>query len=244
VPFVRFEHVCTFAGKGRRGLDQVSFEVAKGEAVVLVGPNGSGKSTVLRLIAGLRAPDEGRVLVDGVDLATLDYAAVQRHRMRLGFVFETGGVLANRSLADNIAFPLQYHVAAELSAADIRARTESIAREIGIESDLDAIGVGIHAGLARAALFARALTLEPALLLVDEPGQALSARQMNRISGAIERRRTTRNLTVLYADHDGVLPSFVIDRRLYVHRGRVDERPSVLDTDSDHSFVASSDGMG
>jgi ABC-type lipoprotein export system ATPase subunit len=232
-PLVLLESVNTAPERGRPGVEGASFQVEAGEALALVGPNGSGKTTLLRVMAGLVTPTAGRVTVFGRDLSTLDYEGQRAHRTRVGLVFEMGSLLANRSVRDNIALPFEYHSASTLTDAEVDERVRALSEELHMEEGLERVGAAIHMSLARVALYARALILEPDLLLVDEAQSSLSPRQRARVSAALERRRRERGMAIVYADHDGALAPFVTTRRLYVVRGRVSERAASLGDDAD-----------
>jgi ABC-type multidrug transport system ATPase subunit len=244
-PTFSLDDVTTAPEPGHPAVEGVTLSLGEGGALALVGPNGSGKTTILRLLAGVVPPIGGRVTVFGQDLATLDYEGMRTHRTRVGLVFEAGSLLANRSIRDNIALPFEYHSPKGTSEEDVEARVASLAEEFGMREGLDAIGGTANASVARAALFARALVLEPQLLLVDEPQSSLAPRQRARIADALQRRRRDRGMTVVFADHDGALAPFLADRRLYVVRGKVYDAVSALGDDADlfeSGLVVSSGG--
>lgn len=227
-PALRLDRVSVLNEQGRAVVGAVSFSMRRGEALALAGHIGGGKTTMLRLLAGVLTPSQGAVLVEGVDLSTLDYDGMRAHRVRTGFVFEAGGLWANRTIAENIALPLRYHDAGKSMDDALDARTKSIAEELGIEGDLTQRSSSCHASIRKRALFARALVLEPSLLLCDEPLVGLSKKEASLAAEAIERRRQARSMTVLYADHDGGIEPFVCDRTFYVEEGSLLDRPSAL----------------
>jgi inositol-phosphate transport system ATP-binding protein len=217
-PFLRVEGVATRAGR-------VSFEARAGEAVALVGPNGSGKSTLLYAIAGMHRVGEGRILVHDRDLGDLSYDEMRKHRTRTGYVFEAGGFLSNRSVLDNMVMPLAYHGRATLALATIHVKARGLASEIGLDRGLDLVGAKVSLHTQRLAMFARALILDPELLLVDAPKATLSPRERTKIAGAIERRRKQRQMTVVYADTDAALAPFIADRVVHVGEERLSSLP-------------------
>jgi ABC-type lipoprotein export system ATPase subunit len=211
---------------GRLVLDGVSFGVQRGEALALCGHSGAGKTTALRLIAGLSQPTVGRVTVLGRKLHHLDYAGQRALHLRVGFVFEATGLWSNRSVYENIALPMLYHPPRPGPSPHERAL--SLARELAISEWLNQPVARCNASVGKRTLFARALALEPELLLCDEPQHALLPREARLVSRALERRRSERGLTIIHADHDGQLDPYVADRRLYLERGQLLERPSML----------------
>lgn len=209
-------------------LDDVSLVVMPGEALAICGHAGGGKTTVLRLLAGLLQPTFGKVLVGGRDVGRLGYEEMRAHRRRVGLAFEQGGFWSNRSLFENIALPLLYHAP---ESADLEKRVREIAAEVGIDEALDRPAQQAAGSIKKRALVARALLGEPDLLLCDEPQRGLMPREARRLSEAIERRKKGRQMTVVYADHDGHLDPFVCDRRLFLEFGRHVERPSMVISD-------------
>lgn len=212
----------------RAVVDRVSLVAARGSATALVGHVGGGKTTLLRLLAGLVPPTSGAVRVFGEDLSTLSYEGTRAHRRRVGYVHEGAALLGNLTLGDNVGLPLLYHDAARVGRAEVERRVRALADELGLTDALSSLPHATNASFRKRALFARALVLEPSVLLCDEPQMGLVAKEARRVAEAIERRRAERAMTVVYADHDGYLDPFVADRVLYVERGRLLSRPSIV----------------
>jgi ABC-type transporter Mla maintaining outer membrane lipid asymmetry ATPase subunit MlaF len=243
----KLDRVTVLGDMDRVVLDRVSLSIRPGEALGFIGHNGGGKTTLLRLLAGLLRPTRGRVRVGGLDVSTLDYAQMRDHRTRTGFVFEAGGLWANRTVAENIALPLRYHAAAARAQGEqeIDARVLAVAEELGIAAHLAMPSFRTNASVRKRALVARALILEPSLLLCDEPQVGLTMKEARPVASAIERRRKERDMTVIFADHDGFLDPFVTDRNYYFENGQMLDRPSALpppDRDLDLGLPASSLG--
>jgi ABC-type transporter Mla maintaining outer membrane lipid asymmetry ATPase subunit MlaF len=218
----------TFLGeKGRVVLDALSLSAKPGSATALVGHVGGGKTTVLRLLAGLVAPASGKVSVFGIDPATLSYEELRAHRMRVGYAFEWTGLLGNMTLGENIALPLSYHGDGDETEARTANKVRELAEELEIDRHLDEYPAHANGSIKKRALSARALALEPKLLLCDEPQVGLTPRQARVVSAAIERRRRSRGLTVVIADHDGYIDPFVVTRTFYLENGRTRTAPSI-----------------
>jgi putative ABC transport system ATP-binding protein len=148
-------------------LDQVALTVAAGSYVAIVGESGTGKSTLLNLIAGLEAPDAGRVFVGGDEITALDdEAATVLRRRRLGFVFQAFHLLPHLSIADNVMLPL---VLLGVPLAERRARTASMLASVGLGERAASLPRELSGGEMQRVALARALVHKPALVLADEP---------------------------------------------------------------------------
>ncbi len=202
-------------------LMRIRLTVPAGESVAVVGRNGSGKSTLLRVIAGLVAPRSGTVRIAGEDVSSLDYRELQRIRTRVGLVFERGGIWANRTVESNISLPLEYHH----PDLDARETVRQVAAELGIDGSLNRAATEADASVRRRTLIARALVMQPALLLFDEPQRSLTPDEARPVSDAIERRRAQQGLTVIYTDHDGHVDPFPVDRCVYLAHGQLTNQP-------------------
>lgn len=152
-------------------LDHLSLEIPEGESLVLVGPSGTGKSVLLKHMIGLLAPDSGRVVVDGVDLWSLSEKDLNAFRRRFGMSFQEGALFDSMTVFENIAFPLKRQT--KKSASEIRERVEEcleIVHLSGVETKKPA---ELSGGMRRRVGFARAIALEPEILLFDEPTTGL-----------------------------------------------------------------------
>lgn len=212
---VVLERVSVNNAQGLPVLMGISAVLRPGEAVAIVGRAGSGKTMLLRAIAGLVPLRGGRIRVDGVDVWKQPYHGQQRQKTRTGFVHELNGLVGNMSLEDNLLLPVAYHADLALDPAAVHA----VAQELEIDHALDQRATAANASVRKRALFARAFVLEPPLLLVDLPQRGLNLREARVVCAAIERRRSSRGMTVVYADHDGNLEPYPVDRRLVLEKG-------------------------
>ena len=152
-------------------LDDVSFDIPKGKAFCLLGRSGTGKSVTLRHIIGLVQPDRGQVLVEDRDIGSLrgrELAEVRRH---MGFLFQNAALFDSMSVGDNVAFPMRRHT--RLSAADIRERAMRKLADVGLGAEYDKMPGDLSGGMKKRAGLARAMALDPSILLVDEPSAGL-----------------------------------------------------------------------
>jgi phospholipid/cholesterol/gamma-HCH transport system ATP-binding protein len=167
---VRFDHVSKAFGT-RTVLDDVSFEIPQATAFCLLGRSGTGKSVTLRHIVGLVRPDTGRVFVEDRDITTLVGRELADVRKHMGFLFQNAALFDSMSVGDNVAFPMRRHT--NWSAADIRERAQKKLADVGLEKDFDTMPADLSGGMKKRAGLARAMALEPTLLLVDEPSAGL-----------------------------------------------------------------------
>jgi ABC-type lipoprotein export system ATPase subunit len=193
---------------------EVRLTVRAGEAVAVSGRVGSGKGTLLRVIAGQRPAIAGSAVVLGVDLGSLDYRGRQALALGVGFVFERTGIWPNRSVLENVVLPLRYH----FPEVDAAARGRTLAEELGIADALGVRASEVDQSVQKRTLFARALSLDPQVLLVDEPQVFLTPDEAALVAEAVERRRA-RGTAVIYADHDGALAPFTVERVCLIQDG-------------------------
>ena len=167
---VRFDHVSKAFGS-LKVLDDISFEVPMGKAFCLLGRSGTGKSVTLRHIVGLVRPDSGKVFVEERDITTLAGRELADVRKHMGFLFQNAALFDSMSVGDNVAFPMRRHT--DWSDADIRERAQNKLADVGLEKDFDKMPGDLSGGMKKRAGLARAMALDPAILLVDEPNAGL-----------------------------------------------------------------------
>jgi thiamine transport system ATP-binding protein len=199
--------------ESRRILDDVSLDVAGGERLALLGPSGSGKSTALRVIAGLRAPSAGRVLLGGGDVTH-----VPAHRRGVGLVFQDAALFPHRDVAGNVGFGPQV---AGLPEAERRARVREALELVGLSGTERRDVTTLSGGEAQRVALARALAPRPEVLLLDEPLGALDGPLRRRLQTDLRGLFARLRLTVVHVTHD-VGEAFELGDRVAVLRdGRV-----------------------
>jgi phospholipid/cholesterol/gamma-HCH transport system ATP-binding protein len=167
---VRFERVSKRFG-ALAVLDDVSFEIPQGQAFCLLGRSGTGKSVTLRHIVGLVRPDSGKVFVEDQDITTLSGRALGEVRTHMGFLFQNAALFDSMTVGDNVAFPMRRHT--KWSAGDIRERATKKLADVGLETAYDKMPADLSGGMKKRAGLARAMALDPPILLVDEPSAGL-----------------------------------------------------------------------
>jgi D-methionine transport system ATP-binding protein len=188
-----------FAAGGTVALDRVSLEVRPGEVFGIVGRSGAGKSTLIRTVNLLERPDDGRVTVLGQDMLALDDAGLRAARRATGMVFQHFNLHVRRTVAENIAFPLEV---AGLSAAERRDRVAELLPLVGLEAKRDAFPAQLSGGQKQRVGIARALASRPRILLCDEATSALDPETTREILALIRSLRDRLDLTVLLITHE------------------------------------------
>ncbi|MCI0633669.1 MAG: ABC transporter ATP-binding protein [Actinobacteria bacterium] len=204
----------------RRGGFEVraAFEASAGETLALLGPNGSGKSTLVATIAGLLPPIDGAISLDEVELDTPDGTHVPPERRPIGVVFQDLLLFPHLSALENVAFPLR---ARGVDPTEARARARTLLERIGLAERADARPRDLSGGEAQRAALARALIVEPALLLLDEPLSALDVGTRVRVRELVrEELDRFRGIRVIVT-HDPVEASALADRLVLLEDGRV-----------------------
>jgi thiamine transport system ATP-binding protein len=198
---------------GAAALDGASLEVGRGEVVTVLGPSGSGKTTLLRVVAGLQAPDSGRVLLDGVDLST-----TPPHRRGIGLVFQDHALFPHRDVAANVAFGLRMRGEPD---ARVSSRTAELLDLVGL-GGFERRSVGsLSGGEQQRVALARALAPEPRVLLLDEPLGSLDRRLRDRLLDDLERLFDELGLTAVYVTHDQTEAFTLGDRVAVMRAGQV-----------------------
>jgi cell division transport system ATP-binding protein len=220
---IRFDNVGKRYANGGDALSELNFEIGTGEMVFVTGHSGAGKSTLIKLLALIERPTRGQIVVDGEHLATTRGARIAAYRQRLGLVFQDYRLLADRSIADNVALPLK------ITGCD---DTELQKR---VRAALDLVGLGgrervrpsmLSGGEQQRAALARALMNEPDLLLADEPTGNLDPQLASEIMQLFVALAHTGS-TILVASHDLHLIQRMKKRVLVLDKGRLidDFRP-------------------
>ena len=217
-----------FRGRGTplRALDGVSLEVAPGEIFGIVGRSGAGKSTLLRCVNLLERPDSGEVTVLGEAMTRLDEAALRAARRGIGMVFQHFNLLSSRTVAGNIAFPLEI---AGVPRAEREARVAELLPLVGLEARRDAYPAQLSGGQKQRVGIARALASRPQVLLCDEATSALDPETTEEILALIRSVRDRLDLTVLLITHEMAVVKAICDRVAVMEAGRVIEQGRVFD---------------
>ncbi len=216
-------------------LKGVSLRVEPGEFVALLGPSGSGKTSLLRVIAGLDAPDQGKVRLDG-----LDFLAMTPRERRVGMVFQHYALFRHMTIAANIAFGLRVRPARERPPkAEIADRVERLLALVQLEGLGHRYPAQLSGGQRQRVALARALAIEPRLLLLDEPFGALDAKVRKELRHWLRRVHDETGVTTLFVTHDQEEAMDLADRVAVLREGRIEQvgTPEALEQQPASAFV-------
>ena len=181
-------------------LDDVSFTVPRGKVTALMGASGGGKTTVLRLVGGQLRPQRGELRFDGQDVPRLDRAGLYAIRRRMGMLFQFGALFTDLSVFDNVAFPLREHAA--LPEGLVRDIVLMKLNAVGLRGARDLMPSEISGGMARRVALARAIALDPQLVMYDEPFAGLDPISLGTAAQLIRRLNDTLGITSIVVSHD------------------------------------------
>jgi polar amino acid transport system ATP-binding protein len=205
-----------------RALDRVSFDVADGERLVLIGPSGSGKSTLLRAINGLETIDQGRILVDGVDVHH-PATDINKVREEVGMVFQAFNLFPHRTVLENLT--LAQTVVRRRSRPDAVARATALLQKVGIPEKASAYPSQLSGGQQQRVAIARSLAMEPKLMLFDEPTSALDPEMIGEVL-EVMKGLAREGMTMVVVTHEMGFAREVADRVLFMDAGAlVEEAP-------------------
>ncbi len=207
-------------GVGKRfgdfeALHDVSLEVPEGSLTALLGPSGSGKSTLLRIVAGLEAPDSGAVLIDGADVT-----AARPQDRGIGFVFQHYAAFTHMTVRENVAFGLRIR---KLPKAEITARVDELLALVGLAAWASQRPHQLSGGQRQRMALARALAVQPRVLLLDEPFGALDATVRAELRAWLRRLHDEQGVTTVLVTHDQEEAMEVADRIAVMHAGRIEQ---------------------
>jgi phospholipid/cholesterol/gamma-HCH transport system ATP-binding protein len=228
-PAVRIDRLSARYG-GIEVLCDIDADFMKGEISVVLGASGSGKTTLLRHISGLVKPVSGRVVVLGTDLATATEEQMESVRRRIGVLFQQGALLNSISVFDNVRVPLEQHSGLPDPVIDTIVRTKLAL--VGLETSADAHPSQLSGGMRKRAALARALALDPEILLCDEPSSGLdplTARSLDRLLRDLQRQL---GMTMIVISHDIASVRRTADRLFFLHQGEILYTGSIADAET------------
>src|ERR1700726_1244882 len=182
-------------------LNGISLAVKRGETLAVLGRSGTGKSVLLRLIIGLEKPDSGSVLIHGQGIAGLALDQMGEIRKKMGFLFQHAALYDSLTVEQNVAFPLEHHKR-EMSKSERGDRVKELLAEVGMEGALAKMPSDISGGMQKRVGLARALALEPDILLLDEPTAGLDPMSSEEIDDLVLKLQKEHHMASIVVTHD------------------------------------------
>ena len=222
--------------KGQKILKGVNLHVPRGEITILIGRSGSGKSVTLKHIIGLIAPDEGQVIVDGQDICRLPETERNNIRRKFGMLFQDGALFDSMTIGENVAFPLVERTS--LSKDEILAKVSQTLGSVGLVNIEHKLPSELSGGMRKRAALARAIVMDPQIILYDEPTTGLDPLMTDTINKLIVETHRRLNMTTFIISHDIEAAMRIADKIALLYLGEiVFYGPPKQVVHSDHPFV-------
>ncbi|WP_418896124.1 ABC transporter ATP-binding protein [Thiorhodospira sibirica] len=207
----------------RRGthtiFEGISLQIPRGKITAVMGPSGTGKTTLLRLIGGQLRPDRGRIVVDGHEVHRLARSELYRLRKRMGMLFQSGALFTHLNVFENVAFPLREHT--RLPERLIRTLVLLKLEAVGLRGARDLMPSELSGGMARRVALARAIALDPMMILYDEPFAGLDPITMGVIVSLVRRLNDALGLSSILVSHDVPEVSSIADYIYLISEGKI-----------------------
>ena len=217
-------------------LDGIDLTVEAGETVAVLGRSGTGKSVLLKLLIGLQQPDSGSIRILGQEITGLEMDALNEVRKKMGFLFQQSALYDSFTVEENVAFPLRRHT--QLSDADRKKKVRDLLSSVGLEKDLEKMPPDISGGMQKRVALARALALDPEVLLFDEPTTGLDPITASEIAQLITDLQKKHHMTSVVVTHDMHAAKKFSDRIVLLHEGTIRAEGTFADLErSQDEFV-------
>lgn len=204
---------------GHAVLNGVHLEIPKGKVTVILGPSGTGKTVLMRHLIGLTRPDWGHVYLEGVEINTLSEQKLNEIRKRFGMLFQSGALFDSLTVAENVAFPLLEHTS--LSPREVDEKVRMKLKLVGLEGAGPKMPAELSGGMRKRVGLARAIALEPEIILYDEPTTGLDPLTTETINQLILDMQRKLAITSVIISHDIESTFAVADRVAMLHDGKI-----------------------
>ena len=209
----------TFSYSERIILDNISLSVPRGKVTALMGASGGGKTTILRLIGGQNKAQSGQLLFDGQDVTSMNQVQIYAARRRMGMLFQFGALFADLSVFENVAFPLREHT--DLPNALIRDIVLMKLNAVGLRGARDLMPSEVSGGMARRIALARAIALDPDLVMYDEPFSGLDPISLGTAARLIRQLNDSMGLTSIFVSHEVEQTFAIADHVIILANGKI-----------------------
>lgn len=200
-------------------LDGVDLDLGKNENLVVLGRSGSGKSVLIKCIIGLLTPDEGRIEVFGKDILSLDHEALDKMRIRIGFLFQSNALYDSMTVRENLEFPMRRH-SIDLSEDAARQRIEEVLDNVGLLHTIDMMPSELSGGMMKRIALARTMILKPDIILYDEPTAGLDPVTGREITTLIMDIKRKYNTAAIIISHDMKCVKATADKIILLMNGK------------------------
>jgi phospholipid/cholesterol/gamma-HCH transport system ATP-binding protein len=214
----------TFSRGNKKIFDDISLNFERGKITAIMGPSGTGKTTLLKLIGGQLSPDQGTIQVDGKNVHSLRRKELFNLRKRIGMLFQSGALLTDMNVYDNVAFPLREHT--QLSESMIRSLVLMKLQAVGLRGARTLMPNELSGGMARRIALARAIALDPMMILYDEPFTGQDPISMGVLVHLIKSLNNTLGLTSVIVSHDVHETSAIADYIYIISDGKIVDQGS------------------
>ena len=200
-------------------LDGIDLTVETGETISVLGRSGTGKSVLLKLLIGLQKPDSGSICIDGHEIVGLQTRELNEVRKNVGYLFQEAALYDSMTIEQNVEFPLKRHTT--LSETDRKKHVKELLGSVGLDSDFSKYPSEISGGMKKRVGLARALALDPKLIMFDEPTAGLDPITSAEIDDLILDLKKKRKMTSVVVTHDLHSAKHISDRLVVLDRGRI-----------------------
>ena len=201
-------------------LNGITLAVNRGETLAVLGRSGTGKSVLLRIIIGLEKPDSGSVCIHGEDIAGRALDQLGKIRMKIGFLFQHAALYDSLTVEQNVAFPLVHH-RREMSSSERNSRVKELLAEVGMGAAIQKMPSDLSGGMQKRVALARALALEPNILLLDEPTAGLDPISSAEICDLVLKLQQEHHMASIVVTHDLVSAKTIANRLALLNEGIV-----------------------